>query len=122
MIAPESDRMDACDVDLIHPERVARARDALPDVERIDRLAEVFHACSDPTRLRILLALATEELCVCDVATTVAASASGVSHHLRLLRALRLVRARREGRMVFYRLDDEHVRDLLAVALEHLEH
>jgi DNA-binding transcriptional ArsR family regulator len=112
----------SCDVELVHPGRVARVRDTMPGPERVDRLAEVFHACSDPTRLRILLALATEELCVCDVAATVAASASGVSHHLRLLRALRLVRSRREGRMVFYRLDDDHVRDLLAVAQAHLDH
>ncbi len=116
------DRMDACEVEFVHPERVARAKDAMPDVERVDRLAEIFHACSDPTRLRILLALLAEELCVCDVATTVSASASSVSHHLRLLRALRLVRARREGRMAFYRLEDDHVRDLLATTLEHLEH
>jgi DNA-binding transcriptional ArsR family regulator len=122
MIPADADRLETCDVELVHPDRVAGARSALPDLERIDRLAEVFHACSDPTRLRILLALAAEELCVCDVAATVAASASGVSHHLRLLRALRLVRSRREGRMVFYRLDDQHVKDLLAVALEHIEH
>lgn len=114
--------LDVCEIEFVHPERVARAKDAMPGLERVDRLAEVFHACSDPTRLRILLALLAEELCVCDVAATVEASASSVSHHLRLLRALRLVRARREGRMAFYRLEDDHVRDLLAVALEHLEH
>jgi len=115
-------RSDLCDVELVHPERVRRALAARPEEERLGRMSEIFRACSDPTRLSLLLALAGEELCVCDLAATVGASPSGVSHHLRLLRAMRLVRSRRSGRMVFYRLDDEHVRDLLGTALAHAEH
>jgi DNA-binding transcriptional ArsR family regulator len=111
-----------CDVDLVHEDRVRRVLGALPDADRMERLADVFRACADPTRLKLLLALAEAELCVCDLAATVAASPSGVSHHLRLLRTLRLVRSRRAGRMVYYRLDDDHVRDLLLTTLAHLEH
>ncbi len=79
-------------------------------------------ALGDPTRLKLLLALGEAELCVCDLAAAAGASPSGVSHHLRLLRALRLVRSRRDGRMIYYRLDDEHVGDLLRTALAHQEH
>jgi DNA-binding transcriptional ArsR family regulator len=111
-----------CDVPLVHPDRVRSVLRSLPPADRIERMAEILRACGDPTRLRLLLALAREELCVCDLAETVGASPSGVSHHLRLLRAMRLVRSRREGRMVYYRLDDDHVGLLLETALAHAEH
>lgn len=120
MLTTQAD--DLCDVDLVHEDRVRRVLRALPDADRMERLADVFRACADPTRLKLLLALAEDELCVCDLAATAGASPSGVSHHLRLLRTLRLVRSRRDGRMAYYRLDDEHVLDLLRTTLAHLEH
>ena len=113
---------EQCDVEFVHPNRVDRVIAARPDEDALSSMADIFRACSSGTRLRLLLALAEEELCVCDLAATVNASPSGVSHHLRLLRALRLVRKRREGRMIYYRLDDEHVRDLLHLARAHAEH
>jgi ArsR family transcriptional regulator len=85
-----------------------------------DRLAETFRALGDPTRVRILDALSHDELCVCDVATLIGMSESAVSHQLRLLRNLRLVRARREGRMVFYALDDQHIVTLFQQGLRHV--
>jgi ArsR family transcriptional regulator, lead/cadmium/zinc/bismuth-responsive transcriptional repressor len=88
---------------------------------QVDRLAETFRALGDPTRVRILDALSHDELCVCDVATLVGASESAVSHQLRLLRSLRLVRSRRDGRMVFYALDDQHIRTLFQQGLRHVE-
>ncbi|MDA2916315.1 metalloregulator ArsR/SmtB family transcription factor [Nitrospinae bacterium AH_259_B05_G02_I21] len=85
-------------------------------------LAEIFRALGDPTRVRILHALAASELCVCDLAAILGMSQSAVSHQLRLLRSLRLVRHRREGRMVYYALDDDHIEKLLAQGLDHVAH
>ena len=84
------------------------------------QLADLFKALGDPTRLRMLTALAAAELCVCDLATLVGISESAASHQLRFLRTLRLVRSRRDGRMVHYRLDDDHIVGLLAQGLEHV--
>jgi ArsR family transcriptional regulator, lead/cadmium/zinc/bismuth-responsive transcriptional repressor len=86
------------------------------------RLAEVFEALSDKTRLKIISVLAHQELVVGEVARLVGISESAVSHQLRLLRASRIVRFRKDGRQVFYTLDDQHVHDLFDRALEHIEH
>ena len=85
-------------------------------------LAQLFGALADPSRLRIIAALADGEKNVGDLAQVAAISESAVSHHLRDLRQLRLVRARKEGRFVFYKLDDEHVIDLFQRGLEHVRH
>lgn len=111
---------DACDVIQIDLTRVRRLRAAAVDAETVDVLAETFRALGDPTRVRILDALSHGELCVCDLAAVLGLSQSAVSHQLRLLRGLRLVRARRDGRMVFYALDDRHVVDLMAQGLRHV--
>lgn len=114
---------DDCAVRLVHPDRVgaARAR-ALPDHE-VDHLTELFRLLSDRTRLRIVAALVEAgELCVCDLAAVVGAPETSVSHALRLLRMAGIVRNRREGRMVFYAVDDHHVRLVLDLAVEHLRH
>jgi DNA-binding transcriptional ArsR family regulator len=84
-------------------------------------LAETFRLLGDPTRVRLLDALAAGELCVCDLATLLGHTVSAVSHQLRLLRGLRLVRARRSGRMVYYSLDDHHIHDLISQARRHVE-
>jgi DNA-binding transcriptional ArsR family regulator len=86
------------------------------------KIAEVFAAMSDPTRVRILAVLAGSERSVRDIATLVELSESATSHQLRLLRTQRIVRARKAGRQVFYALDDDHIRDLMQRALEHIEH
>jgi len=111
---------DACEVIQIDLNRVRRLRAALVDPDTVSGLADIFRALGDPTRVRILDALTHGELCVCDLAAVLALSQSAVSHQLRLLRGLRLVRARREGRMVFYALDDRHVTDLLGEGLKHV--
>ena len=112
---------DACEVFHADPVRVAEVRAGLPNAGTVESLAETFKALGDPTRVRLLSALSRAELCVCDLATLLVASESAVSHQLRLLRSLRLVRARREGRMVFYRLDDDHIVRLLTQGREHVE-
>jgi DNA-binding transcriptional ArsR family regulator len=87
----------------------------------VSALADTFRVLGDPTRVRILDALSTGELCVCDIATLVELSESAVSHQLRLLRSMRLVRTRRAGRLVFYALDDQHIIELFRQALTHVE-
>jgi DNA-binding transcriptional ArsR family regulator len=120
-IRPFSD-LERCDIDHVHPEGVRRARAALPAEGAATDLAALFGALGDPTRVRLLAALAAEPLCVCDLAAVLGMTQSAVSHQLRLLRALSLVRARREGKLVWYALDDDHVRDLLAIGQEHVGH
>ena len=89
--------------------------------ETVVALAETFKALGDPTRLRIVTALAQEELCVCDIATLVDVSESAVSHSLRTLRQLRLVRYRKVGKIAYYSLDDTHVARLVAEGLSHID-
>ena len=86
----------------------------------VEALAETFRILGDPTRLRIVDALAESELCVCDIAERVGMSESAVSHQLRLMRAQRIVRGRREGRCVYYTLDDQHILDLFQQGLRHV--
>jgi ArsR family transcriptional regulator len=112
----------ACDDRVVHVEAVRAARAALPAGAVLGGLAEVFAALADPTRLRIVAALAGRELCVCDLAAAVCQSESAVSHHLRLLRSLGVVRSRRDGRLVYYALDDDHVAALYGQALVHVAH
>lgn len=111
----------ACDVFHIDPVRVAGRRGALITPSSVDALAEIFRALGDPTRVRVLDALSHGELCVCDLAQLIDLSQSATSHQLRLLRALRLVRSRRAGRMVFYTLDDRHIVALFRQGLRHVE-
>lgn len=84
-------------------------------------LAEIFRVLGDPTRLKICMFLAQAELCVCDLASILGISESAVSHQLRVLRSQRLVKYRREGKMAFYSLDDDHVQALIDQGLEHVE-
>jgi DNA-binding transcriptional ArsR family regulator len=90
--------------------------------ETSDQLAQTFKAIADPTRVRMLHALALSELCVCDLARLVEISESAVSHQLSLLRALRVVRRRKAGRHVFYALEDDHIRSLIEQGLAHQSH
>ena len=108
---------------MIHPERVEATRAELLSGEDASDLAERFKLLSDPGRLRMIYALLEAgELCVCDLAATVAASESATSHQLRQLRLAGLVRSTKRGRTVYYRVDDTHVRLLLDVAVEHYLH
>ena len=114
---------DGCEIRVVHLKRVARARkDALQEKD-LDRLALTFKLLGDPTRLRIVMALGGGEMCVCDLAAFLGLSDSAVSHQLRRLKDLALVTHRRDGQVLYYSLNDEHVSTLLTVCLEHvLEH
>jgi DNA-binding transcriptional ArsR family regulator len=105
---------------MVHPEQVAAAREALAAAP-VQALAETFRTLGDPTRVGILLALADRDLCGCDLAELFGVTPSAISHQLRLLKAHRLVRARREGKLVYYGLDDEHVHTLFAEGRKHVE-
>jgi DNA-binding transcriptional ArsR family regulator len=91
------------------------------DERTIAELAEIFKVLSEPTRVRILQALSEEELCVCDIAAVVETTSSAISHQLRILRSARLVKSRKDGKMVYYSLDDEHVRNLFEEGIRHLK-
>jgi ArsR family transcriptional regulator, lead/cadmium/zinc/bismuth-responsive transcriptional repressor len=111
-----------CPDRVVHVDAVRRARAALPIGSSLAGVADIFAALADPTRLRIVAALAAGELCVCDLAATVGQSESAISHQLRVLRGLGLVRPRRDGRLVYYSLDDSHVTALYNQALDHVAH
>jgi ArsR family transcriptional regulator, lead/cadmium/zinc/bismuth-responsive transcriptional repressor len=96
-------------------------RASLMSSATVETLADAFRVLGDPTRVRILDVLAKGELCVCDIASLVGMSESAVSHQLRLLRSIRLVRNRRSGRQVFYAVDDHHILELLRLAQTHAE-
>ncbi len=115
--------LDACSARVVDVERVAAAKRRLVSADEGVRLAELFKLLADPTRVRIMYALLEAgELCVCDLAETVGVPDSSVSHALRLLRTAGVVRNRRAGRMIYYSLDDSHVRLLLDLSREHLRH
>lgn len=104
-----------------HEEAIRSARKNLESEETILGMTETFKILSDPTRLKIVLALSEQELCVYDIAELLGVTESAVSHQLRLLRTLRMVKLRKEGKLAFYSLDDEHVEDLIQEAKRHLE-
>jgi ArsR family transcriptional regulator len=112
---------DRCSVECVHPERIAPLLGRIVDGVDAERLASVFGTLADPTRARIVQALdgARDELCVCDLALLLGISESALSHQLRLLRERGVVTRRRAGRLVYYRLADDHVRALLAQGLAH---
>lgn len=111
---------DVCACRIIHEARIAKARQGgLPPGE-VEEAARLFKALADPTRLRMLWALEEGEMCVCDLAALLGITESAVSHHLRLLRTMRLVSNRRAGPVLYYRLTDRHVSRLTRLALEHI--
>lgn len=111
-----------CDDTLIHDDRVRMARAQLVNDDTASQLASTFQALADPTRVRLISALTASDLCVCDLAAVLGMSQSAVSHQLRSLRDLRLVKAHKVGREVVYSLDDAHIADLYQRGLEHIQH
>lgn len=108
-----------CDVEAIHPTAVMEARRAVGDAPAPDGIATLFAVLGDPTRIKVLTALSSGELCVCDLAASTGVNRSTISHQLRVLRNHRLVRRRREGKIIYYDLDDDHIVQLLALASAH---
>lgn len=110
---------DICEVTCIHEEKVTRVKHDIAEQNPME-VAKVFKALSDDTRIKIAYALSLEgELCVCDVANIIESSTATASHHLRLLKNLGLATHRKEGKLVYYSLDDDHVKQLIKVAFDH---
>jgi ArsR family transcriptional regulator, lead/cadmium/zinc/bismuth-responsive transcriptional repressor len=115
--------LDRCATECVEPERVQAVIERLPSEAVFQDLAETFRVLSDPGRVRLISALLEAgELCVCDLAAVTGLSQTACSHNLRLLRSSRLVRYRKQGRNVYYSLDDAHIRLLLDVGLQHVTH
>jgi ArsR family transcriptional regulator len=111
----------ACEAFHLDAAKVAALRATLLDGDSVRSLADTFRLLGDTTRVRILDAVSRSELCVCDIARLLGLSESAISHQLRLLRSVRLVRPRRAGRMVYYALDDQHIVRLFNQGLEHVQ-
>ena len=116
----KNDQLDVCEVSVIHDDVLASVREKMPPEEPIYEVSELFKVFGDSTRSRIICALNIEEMCVCDLAALLNMSHSAVSHQLRLLKVSRIVKSRKEGRVVYYSLDDTHIADIFAMALEHI--
>lgn len=122
MDAREKEYSPSCEEFVFDREKVERlSAEMISEGEALE-LASTFKALGDQTRAKILYALSKGELCVCDISVLMNMSGSAISHHLRVLRSLRLVKHRKEGRMVFYSLDDEHIMSLLKECLTHVRH
>jgi DNA-binding transcriptional ArsR family regulator len=112
---------DACEILFIDEGKVENVRKAMKATETISLLAETFKILGDPTRIKIAFALSREELCVCDIANLLGVSQSAVSHSLRTLRQMKLVKFRKEGKIAYYSLDDDHIANLLDEGFRHVE-
>ena len=112
---------DSCEIDFIDEVKVRRVRREMKPDAATKALAETFRILGDPTRVKVAFALSREELCVCDLANLLGSSQSAISHSLRALRQMRLVRFRKQGKIAYYKLDDEHIDRLLQEGFRHIE-
>lgn len=110
-----------CDVNIVHLDKLSVIKKKMKSEKVVQTLSEIFKALSDPTRLKMLLALSQEELCGCDFVELLGVTKSAVSHQLRILKDSRIVKYRREGKQIFYSLDDDHIKALINKSLNHVE-
>lgn len=113
--------VDTCVCNEIHENVVIEAKNTMPDEELLYDMAELFKVFGDTTRIKILYALFANEMCVCDIASLLNMTHSAISHQLRVLKQARLVKFRKEGKVVYYSLDDEHVSQIFDCGLHHIE-
>lgn len=118
-VLPE-ENAPCCEEHVIHKDRAEKAISHMPDEDRILSLAEFFKIFGDVSRIRILFILLDNELCVCDIAESLSVSISAVSHQLKILKAAKLVKYRKEGKSCFYSLADDHVKSILSQGMEHI--
>jgi len=112
--------IERCDCDVIHEDIVNQVKKTMPQEETLYDLAELFKVFGDSTRIKILWALDKEEMCVCDIAYLLNITQSAISHQLRVLKQAKLVKNRREGKIVYYSLDDEHIEQIFKLGLSHI--
>ena len=112
---------EKCEVTLIHEDNVKKAINELPDDELIADLSDMFKIFGDQTRVKILMALESGELCVCDIAAVIDMSQSAISHQLRVLKQSNIVKTRRQGKVVYYSISDDHVKEIFDIAIVHVQ-
>ncbi|MDU4571636.1 MAG: metalloregulator ArsR/SmtB family transcription factor [Finegoldia magna] len=112
---------EKCEVTLIHEDNVKKAINELPDDELIADLSDMFKIFGDQTRVKILMALESGELCVCDIAAVMNMSQSAISHQLRVLKQSNILKTRREGKVVYYSISDDHVKEIFNMAMVHVQ-
>ena len=112
---------EKCEVTLIHEDNVKKAINELPDDELIVDLSDMFKIFGDQTRVKILMALESGELCVCDIAAVMNMSQSAISHQLRVLKQSNIVKTRRQGKVVYYSISDDHVKEIFEIAIVHVQ-
>lgn len=117
----QDNKFALCDCDVIHADVVEKVSQCMPDEEKLYELADFYKMFSDSTRIKILWALDREEMCVCDLAVLLNMTKSAISHQLKTLRQEKLIKYRRDGKSAIYSLQDEHVKNILEVGLEHIE-
>ena len=113
---------DICETHHIHNDIITATKSTLPRDEVIQRLSDIFKLLSDMTRMKIVLTLLGNELCVCDISSVVGMGQSAISHQLRVLRSASLVKYRKDGKLVYYSIDDDHVFNIVKLALDHMKH
>ena len=113
-------KIESCNSTIIHKDIVKKVKESLPDEEILYNLADLFKAFSDSTRIKILYALFQEELCVCDLAALLDMTQSAISHQLRVLKSNRLVKYRREGKVIYYSLSDDHIKHIFNDGFKHI--
>lgn len=114
--------IEICDCNIIHEEKVRTTKEKMLDKSTIDEMSLFFKILGDNTRIKILYALDNNEMCVCDIANVLGMTKSSISHQLGLLRRSGIVKCRKDGKEVYYTLDDDHVKELFEVGIEHIEH
>jgi ArsR family transcriptional regulator, lead/cadmium/zinc/bismuth-responsive transcriptional repressor len=119
-MADRKDETLRCDCNVIHEEVVERVRGKMHPEEMLYDLAELFKVFGDSTRIKIIWALFEEEMCVCDIAYLLNMTQSAISHQLRVLKQARLVKPRRDGKIIFYSLDDQHIGEIFNQGLNHI--
>jgi len=117
---PVTKSHDICEVKLVDKIKVEAVKKIMLTDNEANNLSETFRVLSDPTRTKIIYALSKQEFCVCDIASILGVSISAISHQLRILRNMRLVKFRKEARMVYYSLDDKHINRLFNEGLKHI--
>ncbi len=115
------DNNSICEITWIDKQKLSDIKNMMKSETTIERLSEIFKVLGDKTRVKILFALLIRELCVCEIAELLQTTKSAISHQLRILRNMRLVKYRKDGKMAFYSLDDSHITNLFAEGLKHVE-
>lgn len=117
---PKKSIVEFCDCNVVHNEIVKKVKERIPSDQILSNLSSLFKIIGDPTRVKILYSISEHELCVCDISVLLNMSNSAISHQLKVLKNARIVKNRREGKNVYYSLDDEHINQIFSMGLIHI--